>query len=97
MTDRNGAQPADSKVCQFGYIVFASRRKDLVKLEGRIFAPNQKSAEDTVMLVMQRDSRIQQAFLVNPETGETLWGAFPGTLRQELEKAGFGPDFIRGI
>lgn len=89
--------PLNQTVKDYGYIFYAMKAKNLVKLEGMIKVPSLESAQDTVRLVMMRDSRITQGFVVDPTTKEVLWAALPGLIREQLEKAGFGQEVLAGI
>jgi hypothetical protein len=79
---------------EFGYIFFADKNGQTIKIEGSIRLPDLESARDSVRLFMMRDSRITQAFLVDHKTKARLWAAIPGILREEVTRAGFGPQVL---
>ena len=84
----------DNGLTEFGYIFFADKNGQTIKIEGSIKLPDIESARDSVRLFMMRDSRIMQAFLYDPKTKERLWAAIPGVLREEVTRAGFGPQVL---
>lgn len=84
------------KMTEFGYMFFAEKNGQTMKIEGSIKLPDLESARDSLRLFMMRDSRIQQAFLIDPKTKERLWAAIPGILREEVTRAGFGPQVLAG-
>lgn len=81
---------------EFGYLFFGEKGGQMMKIEGSIRVPDLESARDTVRLVMMRDSRLMQGFVLDPKTHERLWAAVPGVLREEMVHAGFGPDLLKG-
>lgn len=89
--------PVNQTVKDYGYIFYAMKGKNLVKLEGGIKVPSLQSAQDTVLLVMMRDSRITQGFVIDPATKEVLWASMPGLVREQLVQAGFGPEIFAGV
>lgn len=101
----NGAHAADGgaeaaakrQYPEFGWGFIAVKNGQQIALKGKSRFVDLASARDTLSIIALRDSRILEARLTDPKTGEILWAALPGVIKLSIEQAGFTPDLITGV
>jgi len=88
------AQPAVPHHETWTFIVYGMKHGQEVQFRGSIVVPNVMSAVDTIRLLVEKDPRITKAMVSDPKSGEIVWAVFPGPVKTQMERGGFGPDLI---
>lgn len=96
-TDGGPESAAKRQYPEFAWGFIAVKNGQQIALKGKSRFADLASARDTLFIIALRDSRILEARVMDPKTGEILWAALPGIIKLSIEEAGFTPDLITGV